>query len=144
MKLNLDWPSIKQDANGTWPPANPNWFKQQELMSSLGPFMGMMGGGGGAAPAGGAPAAGGAEASEAAAEEEPKEKTHYDVELTAFDAGKKIKLIKEIRGVLGLGLKEAKECVESSPTWLKKELVKDEAEKLKATLEELGATVRLA
>ena len=51
MKLNLDWPSLKQDATGTWPPANPNWFKQQELMSSLGPFMGMMGGGGGAAPA---------------------------------------------------------------------------------------------
>ena len=40
MKLNLDWPSLKQDGAGTWPPANPNWFKQQELMSSLGPFMG--------------------------------------------------------------------------------------------------------
>jgi len=57
MKLNLDWPSIKQDSAGTWPPANPNWFKQQELMSSLGPFMGQMGGfggggGGAAAPAG--------------------------------------------------------------------------------------------
>ena len=51
MKLNLDWPSLKQDAQGTWPPANPNWFRQQELMSSLGPFMGQMGGGGGAAPA---------------------------------------------------------------------------------------------
>ena len=37
---------------GSWPPANPNWFKQQDLMSSLGPFMGQMGGmGGGAAPA---------------------------------------------------------------------------------------------
>jgi hypothetical protein len=49
MKLNLDWPSIKQDEAGTWPPANPNWFKQQELMAQLGPFMGMMGGGGGGA-----------------------------------------------------------------------------------------------
>ena len=47
MKLNLDWPSLKQDGAGTWPPANPNWFRQQELMSSLGPFMGAMGGGGG-------------------------------------------------------------------------------------------------
>ena len=47
MKLNLDWPSLKRDGTGTWPPANPNWFKQQELMSSLGPFMGSMGGGGG-------------------------------------------------------------------------------------------------
>ena len=33
MKLNLDWPSLKRDGTGTWPPANPNWFKQQELMS---------------------------------------------------------------------------------------------------------------
>jgi len=47
MKLNMDWPSIKQDAAGTWPPLNPNWFKQQELMSQLGPFMGQMGMGGG-------------------------------------------------------------------------------------------------
>jgi large subunit ribosomal protein L7/L12 len=112
-------------------------------MSSLGPFMGMMGGGGG----GGAPAAGGqAAAAEAApAEEEaPKEKTHYDVELVAFDAATKIKLIKEVRGVCGLGLKEAKECVETAPTWLMKELVKDEAEELKKKLEGLGATVRLA
>ena len=57
LKMNMDWPSIKKDSNGTWPPANPNWFKQQELMASLGPFMGMMGGGGGGggmAPAGGA------------------------------------------------------------------------------------------
>ena len=59
MKLNLDWPSLKQDATGTWPPANPNWFKQQELMSSLGPFMGMMGGGGGQAPAAAEQAEGG-------------------------------------------------------------------------------------
>ena len=38
LKLNMDWPSIKKDDTGTWPPANPNWFKQQELMSSLGPM----------------------------------------------------------------------------------------------------------
>lgn len=47
LKLNMDWPSIKQDGAGTWPPANPNWFKQQDLISSLGPFMGQMGMGGG-------------------------------------------------------------------------------------------------
>ena len=51
LKLNMDWPSIKQDSTGSWPPANPNWFKQQELMSQLGPFMGQFGGGmGGGAP----------------------------------------------------------------------------------------------
>jgi len=61
------------------------------------------------------------------------------VELSSFDAAQKIKLIKEIRAYLGLGLKEAKECVESSPTWLKKELIKEEAEEMKAKLEGLGA-----
>ena len=99
-----------------------------------------MGGFGG----GGAPAAGGAAApSEAVKEEAPKEKTHYDVELESFDAATKVKLIKEVRGILGLGLKEAKETVESSPTWLKKELVKDEAESLKEKLEAVGGKVRL-
>ena len=102
--------------------------------------MGSMGGG---APGGAPQAAGGAEAAPAE-EAAPKEKTHYDVELTEFDAATKVKLIKEVRGALGLGLKEAKECVESSPTWLKKELVKDEAEKLKELLESVGGKVRLA
>ena len=76
--------------------------------------------------------------------EVPKEKTHYDVELQEFDAATKIKLIKEVRAILGLGLKEAKETVESAPCWLKKELIKDEAESLKEKLESLGAKVRLA
>ena len=105
--------------------------------------MGMMGGGGGgAAPvqAGGQQEA----AAEEVKEEAAKEKTHYDVELTEFDAATKIKLIKEVRATLGLGLKEAKETVESAPTWLKKELVKEEAEKLKESLEKLGGKVRLA
>ena len=140
MKLNMDWPSIKQDETGTWPPANPNWFKQQELMSSLGPFMGMMGGGGGGAPQGGA-----AEASaEAPAEEAPKEKTHFDIELTKFDPATKIKVIKEIRGIFGLGLKEAKETVEGAPVWLKKEVAKEEAEALAEKLSAVGAEIRLA
>ena len=99
-----------------------------------------MGGFGG----GGAPAAGGdAAPAEAVKEEAPKEKTHYDVELEGFDAATKVKLIKEVRGILGLGLKEAKVTVESSPTWLKKELVKDEAESLKEKLEAVGGKVRL-
>ena len=78
--------------------------------------MGNMGGGGGGGGAPAAAAQGGEE--EAAVEEAPKEKTHYDVELSAFDAKTKIKLIKEVRARLGLGLKEAKETVESSPTWI--------------------------
>ena len=141
MKLNLDWPSLKQDGAGTWPPANPNWFRQQELMSQLGPFMGSMGGGGGAAQA--APEAGAA--GEAEAEPEAaKEKTHFDIELTKFDAAGKIKVIKEIRAIFGLGLKEAKETVEGAPVWLKKEVAKEEAEALAEKLAAVGAEIRLA
>ena len=98
-------------------------------------------GGGGAAPAGGAAAEGAAEEKK---EEEVKEKTHFDIELAKFDAATKIKLIKEVRAMLGLGLKEAKEMVEGAPKWLKKEVAKEEAEQIKETLEKLGAEIRLA
>lgn len=141
LKLNLDWPSLKQDGAGTWPPANPNWFKQQDLMSSLGPFMGAMGGGGGGAPA----AQGGAEAPAAEEVKEVEaEKTHFDIELTKFDASAKIKIIKEVRAMFGLGLKEAKEMVEGAPVWIKKEVKKEEAEELAEKLKALGAEIRLA
>ena len=103
--------------------------------------MGQMGGG---MPAGGAAAGGQPAAQAEEVKEEPKEKTHYDVELSSFDAATKVKLIKELRAALGLGLKEAKETVESAPTWIKKELAKDEAEALKEKLEALGGAVRLA
>jgi len=102
-------------------------------------MMGMMGGGGAAQAA---PVA--AAVVEKPKEEEKKEKSHYDVELTKFDAAKKIGLIKEVRAILGLGLKEAKEMVEGAPVWLKKELAKEEADKLVAKLKELGAECRLA
>jgi large subunit ribosomal protein L7/L12 len=141
MKLNLDWPSVKRDDTGSWPPANPNWFKQQEMMAKLGPMMGMMGGGG-APAAQAAPVE--AKAVEAPKEEEKKEKSHYDIEMSKFDAAKKIALIKEVRGILGLGLKEAKEMVEGAPVWLKKEVAKEDAEKLVEKLKEFGAECRLA
>jgi large subunit ribosomal protein L7/L12 len=142
MKMNLDWPSVKRDDTGSWPPANPNWFKQQEMMAKLGPMMGMMGGGGGAAAA--AAPAETAKVAEKPKEEEKKEKSHYDIELSKFDAAKKIALIKEVRGILNLGLKEAKEMVEGAPVWLKKEVAKEEAEKLVEKLKEFGAVCRLA
>lgn len=143
LKMNLDWPSVKRDDTGSWPPANPNWFKQQEMMAKLGPMMGMLGGGGGGAAApSGAQAA--APAEEKPKEEEKKEKSHYDIELSKFDAAKKIALIKEVRGILNLGLKEAKEMVEGAPVWLKKEVAKEEAEKLVEKLKEFGAECRLA
>jgi len=101
--------------------------------------MGQMGGGGGQAPAA-------AEGGEAAVEEEaaPKEKTHYDIELTKYDPASKIKVIKEIRGIFNLGLKEAKETVEGAPVWLKKEVAKEEAEALAEKLSAIGAEIRLA
>ena len=53
------------------------------------------------------------------------EKTHFDIELSSFDAATKIKVIKEVRAILGLGLKEAKDMVESAPQWICKEMPKE-------------------
>ena len=75
----------------------------------------------------------------AAAEEE---KTEFDVELTDVGA-EKIKVIKVVREVTGLGLKEAKEAVDGAPKVLKEQASKEEAEAIKAKLEEVGAKVTL-
>lgn len=87
-----------------------------------------------------APVAVAATAGAAAAPAE--EKTEFDVELTAFGA-KKLDVIKVVRGVTGLGLKEAKEMVEGAPKIVKEGLSKADAEELKKQLEEAGATVTL-
>ena len=71
-----------------------------------------------------------------------EEKTEFDVVLA--DAGaEKIKVIKVVREITGLGLKEAKEAVDGAPKTLKEAVSKDEAEKIKAQLEEVGAKVEL-
>ena len=80
------------------------------------------GGGGGAAPA--------------------EEKTEFTVVLAAA-GDKKIEVIKEVRALTGLGLKEAKDLVEGAPKPVKEGVAKDEAEKIKATLEKVGAKVEL-
>ena len=69
-------------------------------------------------------------------------KTEFDVELTSFGS-QKIKVIKVIREVTGLGLKEAKEFVESAPKIIKEGVSIEEAEALQAKLEELGAVITL-
>jgi large subunit ribosomal protein L7/L12 len=66
-----------------------------------------------------------------------------DLKLTGFDASSKIKVIKEVRSIAGLGLKEAKELVEGAPTMIQKDLKPEQAEELKAKLEAAGATVEL-
>ena len=71
-----------------------------------------------------------------------EEKTEFDVELTNFGA-EKIKVIKVVREITGLGLKEAKDLVEGAPKILKDGVSKDEAEAAKAKLEEAGAVVTL-
>ena len=76
----------------------------------------------------------------AAAEEE---KTEFDVELTEVPAASKIKVIKVVREVTGLGLKEAKELVEAAPKVVKEAASKADAEELKKKLEEVGAKVTL-
>ncbi len=83
-----------------------------------------------------APAAGGGEA--AAVEEQ----TEFDVVLTSFGANK-VSVIKAVRSLTGLGLKEAKEAVEGAPNTLKEGVSKDDAEEAKKALEEAGATVEV-
>ena len=84
-----------------------------------------------------APAAGGAAAPAA------EEKTEFDVVLASFDAAAKIKVIKAVREITGLGLAEAKGMVEGAPKTPKEAVSKDEAEELKKKLEEAGAKVEL-
>jgi large subunit ribosomal protein L7/L12 len=83
-------------------------------------------------------AAGGAAAAAAPVEE----KTEFDVVLTEVGA-QKINVIKEVRAITGLGLKEAKDLVEAAPKAVKEAVSKDEAEKIKAQLEGAGAKVEL-
>lgn len=71
-----------------------------------------------------------------------EEQTEFDVILTSFGANK-VKVIKAVRGATGLGLKEAKEVVESAPKAIKEAVSKEEAEALKAELEESGAEVEI-
>ena len=83
-----------------------------------------------------APAAGGAAPA-------AEEKTEFDVVLTGFDAAAKIKVIKVVREITGLGLAEAKAVVEGTPKTLKEGLGKDEAEEMKKKVEEAGGKVEL-
>jgi len=92
-----------------------------------------------AAPVAVAAVAGGAAPAAAAAAEE---KTEFDVILTSFGA-EKIQVIKEIRAITGLGLKEAKDLVEGVPKPVKEGIAKAEADEIKKKLEAVGATVEI-
>jgi len=92
--------------------------------------------------AGGVMMAGGGGGGGAAAAPVEEAKSTFDVVLKAA-GDKKIQVIKEVRAATGLGLKEAKDLVEGAPKTVKEGLTKDEAEKLKKSLEDQGATVEL-
>ena len=113
--------------------ANMSVLEMSELVKEMEEKFGVSA----AAAAVAAPATGGKE-SEAAAEE----KTEFDVILTSFGE-KKINVIKEVRSITGLGLKEAKESVESAPKAIREGVSKEEAEEVKKKLEEAGASAKI-
>ncbi|KAI1397866.1 ClpS-like protein [Hypoxylon fuscum] len=92
-----------------------------------------------------APAAAPAAAAEEADEPAPaaQEKTLFNLKLQAFDTSAKAKIIKEVKSLLGLSLVDSKKFVESAPKMMKESVPKDEAEKIMATMKELGATVTM-
>ncbi|KAH3681062.1 hypothetical protein WICPIJ_007976 [Wickerhamomyces pijperi] len=95
-------------------------------------------------PAGGAaPAAPVAAEEEAPVKEVVEEKTIFSIKLESFDAKSKPKIIKEVKGLLGLSLVESKKFVEAAPKVLKDNVAKEDADKIKATLEALGAKIVL-
>ena len=113
--------------------ANMSVLEMSELVKEMEEKFGVSA----AAAAVAAPAAGGG-GTEAAAEE----KTEFDVILTSFGE-KKINVIKEVRSITGLGLKEAKEAVESAPKAIREGVSKEEAEEVKKKLEEAGASAEI-
>ncbi|CAK61499.1 unnamed protein product (macronuclear) [Paramecium tetraurelia] len=152
----------KDDAQvgpGVWPTAHPQWLQQQEIIAKLWPlgqqgiatlFSEVVGFGGGVGTGGAQTAATTQdqpkeEKKEQAPKEAPKEaaKANYDVILDSIDAAQKIKIIKDVRAVFNLGLKEAKDLVEKLPATLSKQMKKDDADELKKKLEAIGCTIKL-
>jgi large subunit ribosomal protein L7/L12 len=91
-----------------------------------------------------APRSGGRSSTDATEAVAVEAKTVFDLKLVGFDPNAKIKVIKEIRAIAGLGLKEAKELVEGAPKVIQKGLKEEEANKLKAKLEEIGAVIEVS
>lgn len=114
-------------------------FLQKRLGISDAEIAGVRGGGGGAPAA----SAGAAEEEKAAAPEPVKVKEVFDIKLTVVDAKAKIKIIKEVRAMTGLGLKEAKELVEKAPVVVKEGLKKEEADGFLKLLVDAGAQAEL-
>jgi len=117
--------------------ANMSVLEVSELVSAMEEKFGVTA----AAPVAAAAPGGAPAAAEAGAEEE--EQTEFNVILKAFDDGKKIPVIKEVRAITGLGLKEAKELVETGGKAVKEGVGKDESNEIKEKLEAAGATIEI-
>ena len=113
---------------------NANMLEISELIKEIEDKFGVTAAAPVAIAGGAAPAAGSADAAE--------EKTEFDIELTGVGE-KKINVIKVVRTITSLGLKEAKELADNAPSMVKEAVSKDEAEEIKKQLEEAGATVAL-
>jgi len=113
---------------------NANMLEISELIKEIEDKFGVTAAAPVAIAGGAAPAAGG--------EGEAEEKTEFDIELTGVGE-KKINVIKVVRTITSLGLKEAKELADNAPSMVKEAVSKDEAEEIKKQLEEAGATVTL-
>ena len=113
---------------------NANMLEISELIKEIEDKFGVTAAAPVAIAGGAAPAAGSAAAAE--------EKTEFDIELTGVGE-KKINVIKVVRTITSLGLKEAKELADNAPSMVKEAVSKDEAEEIKKQLEEAGATVTL-
>ncbi|CAD8155364.1 unnamed protein product [Paramecium pentaurelia] len=149
-EIDSNWPVIKQNEVPTWPPKEKEQIEayMKDLFGENVPdFKAIFGGVGSIANQ--APAATQSEApkqEEKKADAAPKveaEKKNYDIELNAIDAAQKIKIIKEVRQLLNLGLKEAKDLVEKLPANLGKQVPKEKANELKEKLTAAGCTISL-
>ncbi|CAD8198109.1 unnamed protein product [Paramecium pentaurelia] len=149
-EIDTNWPVIKQNEVPTWPPKEKEQIEayMKDLFGENVPdFKAIFGGVGSI----------GNQAPTQATKEIPKqeekqadatpkveaEKKNYDIELSAIDAAQKIKIIKEVRQLLNLGLKEAKDLVEKLPANLGKQIPKEKANELKEKLTAAGCTIIL-
>ena len=144
--LNTDWPSVSEIEESK--PVNPEFFRQQELMSEFTKYLktqesvdlgfGAMGSGSGQAAA--------VETKSEKVEEvvvAKKEKAVFDLYLNGFDTAKKISMIKEVRALTKLGLKESKDLVEGVPSLILKNVKKEETEEIVKKLESIGGKIEL-
>lgn len=147
--VNTDWVSIlqKNDKGEVVPPVNPEFFEQQELMSQFTEWLktqkGLDFGLASSASSSTSNAPVQKEEKKEEKKEEVKEKQIFDIFLASFDAAKKITVIKAVREITNLGLKEAKELVETSPQKVKEKVKKEDVKAIVDKIEAAGGKIEL-